>query len=91
MSLNIRINLRERSRCSNPRYNRESACIIAPIVCGGIGIFIINSGLFYIRRASRSSRSAPQLIPIEVELQTQHKIEKRLAVCFNSEPWGFVR
>jgi hypothetical protein len=56
------------------------SCIIAPAVCGVLGIIIINSGLLFIRRAYNSSKSNPFPVPPAAELYTVSKIDKRLAV-----------
>jgi hypothetical protein len=71
--------------CTQIRYNRQMACIVAPVVCGCIGILLINSGLIIIRRAYNSSKANPVPVSKDCEQKTVAKIEKRLAVSVLKE------
>jgi hypothetical protein len=58
------------------------ACIVAPAVCGCIGLVLINGGLVAIRMAFNSSKANPVVIPKDCEQKTLAKIDKRLSVSF---------
>ncbi len=62
------------------RYNRQIACIIAPAVCGIIGLVLINSGILYIRRAYIHSKVNPVSVESGNEEMTLAKVDRRLAV-----------
>ena len=69
------------------RYKRQMACIVAPAVCGIVGIVLINAGLLFIRRAYNDSKANPVSVPRDFEKITMAKIEKRLAVRFFNSGW----
>ena len=62
------------------RYNRQIACILAPAICGIIGVVLINSGILFIRRAYIHSQENPVLIQSENEEKALAKVDRRLAV-----------